>query len=204
MEENKNVSAEELAAEQAALQESKEDEVRSKIIAEFGFDEVDDIERIDKLVAKELEHSKKMSQAIGQKIKWRTEATKSKETPAPTEVKKDNVSPSLDIDKALDERFEKRDLESMEYSDEIKSEITKIAKAQGISVKQAARDPYILFKIKEFEKENDVEEASITRNNKPSGKKQVSIDNPPDVDMSTPEGRKTWSEYTEALKKQGY
>lgn len=81
MDDKNKVSQEELAAEQAQLQDVKEEEVRASIISEYGFDETADSERIDKLTAKELEHRKKMSQAIGQKIKWRTEATKAKDTP---------------------------------------------------------------------------------------------------------------------------
>lgn len=81
MDDKNKVSQEELAAEQVQLQEVKEEEVRASIISEYGFDETADSERIDKLTAKELEHRKKMSQAIGQKIKWRTEATKAKDTP---------------------------------------------------------------------------------------------------------------------------
>lgn len=203
MEENKNVSAEELAAEQAALQESKEDEIRSKVIAEFGFDEVDDIERIDKLVAKEVEHSKKMSQAIGQKIKWRTEATKPK-APAPAEVKKDNVPQNFDLDKALDARLEKRDLEAMSYPPEIKKEIERVAQITGVTVKQAVSDPYIVAKIADYDRGRETEEASITRTNNSGSKKTFSFDSPPDVDMSTEEGRKTWDAYKADMTKKGY
>ncbi len=64
----------ELAAEQAASQVPKEEEVRAEIIKEYGFDEANDAERIDKLVAREMDHTKKLSSAIGQKIKHRKEA----------------------------------------------------------------------------------------------------------------------------------
>ncbi len=74
MEKNTIPTPEELAAEQAGLQVAKEDEIRANIIAEYGFDEIEDAERIDKLVVKEIDNSKKLSSAIGQKIKHRTEA----------------------------------------------------------------------------------------------------------------------------------
>jgi len=199
----KEVSAEELAAEQAALQESKEDDIRAKVITEFGFDEVDDVERIDKLVAKEMEHSKKMSQAIGQKIKWRTEATKPK-APAPTEVKKDNVVPNLDVRKVLVEELEQRELDALEYSPELKKEIKRVAEITGVPIRQAIRDPYIANKIKDYEKENEVEEAAITKTNRSGGKKTISLENTPEVDMSTPEGRKKWDEYKAELIKKGF
>jgi hypothetical protein len=203
MDETKNVSAEELAAEQVALQESKEDEVRSKVIAEFGFDEVDDVERIDKLVAKEMEHSKKMSQAIGQKIKWRTEATKPK-APAPTETKKENIPPTLDVNKVVAEELERRELEALEYSDKMKKEISDFAKFKGITVKQAQKDPYIASLIKEDEKSQETEEAAITKTRRSGGTKAASLDNPPDVDMTTEKGRAEYDKWKEDLKKAGY
>ena len=202
MDETKNVSPEELAAEQEALQENKEDEIRASIITEYGFDEVDDVDRIEKLVAKEMEHSKKLSSAIGQKIKWRTEATKPKET-TPPQGKKDNVvlDPET-IKRTVNETLELRDLESLEYPKELKAEIQKISTTLGISTKQALKDPYIVFKISEYEKENKMDEASISRTNK-SGTKGSSFDNPPDVDMSTEEGRKKWEEWKKDQIKKG-
>lgn len=189
----------EKAAELAATQEVKEEEVRAKVITEFGFDEVDDAEKIDKLVAKEVEHSKKMSQAIGQKIKYRTELEEAKKTPSPAP----KVVPPAEVEKVIAEQFEKRDLEALDYSDDLKKEIQRVAQVQGISIKQAARDPYIVFKIGEYEKENKTAEATIGRTNRSGSKKSYSMDNPPDVDMNTEDGRKTWNEYKTAMKAEG-
>ena len=207
MEKTKEELAAELAAEQEAIKEVKEEEVRASIIAEYGFDEVDDMERIDKMVAKEVEHSKKLSSAIGQKIKHRTDADElRKKVTSPQD--KTNVLDTEMLDKKFDEKFneraEKLDLEAFNYSDEIKAEIKKVAKAQEISVKQAAKDPYIVFKIGEYEKTAKTNEASISRTNKSSGKKSFSIETPPEVDMSTPEGRKEWEDYKTEMKKQGF
>ena len=203
----KEVSSEELAAEQAALADKKEDEIRNNIITEYSFDEVDDADRITKLVTREMEHGKKLSSAIGQKIKWRTEATKPKEVPVitPPQEKKNDVQfdPEI-VDKRVLETLDKRDLEAMDLPDEVKSEISKVSKLQNIPLKQALRDPYIVFKISEYEKENKTDEASITRNNKTGGKKVASFDNPPDVDMSTQEGRDKWEAYKKDLIKKGY
>lgn len=80
----------EIAAEQAATQTPKEDEIRAKIVEEMGFDPETDSERIDKLVAKELDHHKKLSTTIGQKIKYRELAKKApKEAP---EIKSEVLS----------------------------------------------------------------------------------------------------------------
>ncbi len=200
MEDNK----EELAAEQAALKEVKEEEVRAKVIEEFGFNEIDDVERIDKLVTKEMDHTKKLSAAIGQKIKHRDAANelrknaeKKPETPV-TPAKAEDVS------KAVAEEFERREIESLEYPDELKEEIKRIANITGVSVKAALRDPYVVHQIEAYEREQKEEEATISRTNKTGGKKGYSLEDPPEVDMSTPEGRKKWDEYTEAMKKAGH
>jgi hypothetical protein len=194
----------ELVAEQTTLNEVNEEEVRAKVISEFGFDEVDDIERIDKLVAKEVEQNKRLSSAIGQKIKYRKEVEelKGKTTPAipPVPVKFDTG----DLDKRVDEKLEKRDLDSLEYPEEIKTEIQRLAKMQGISVKQASRDPYIVYKITEHEKTKKVEDASISRNHKSISKKDFNFDSPPDVDITTKEGQDTWDAYKKEMVKQGY
>lgn len=94
-----NVSQEELQSEQVELKEVKEDEVRASIIQEYGFDEAVDSERIEKLTAKEIEHRKKMSQVIGQKIKWREMANKP--PVSKPEVKDEKKSDDLTIKDAV-------------------------------------------------------------------------------------------------------
>lgn len=64
----------------------KEEDIRASVISEYGFDEEADAERIEKLVTKELDHDKKLSSAIGAKIKHRTEAEELKKK-IPPEVK---------------------------------------------------------------------------------------------------------------------
>ncbi len=197
---------EEIAAEQAATKEVKEEEVRAAVISEYGFDEETDKERIDKLVTKEMENHKKLSTAIGQKIKHRTEAEALRNDPRlkppPSQDATKTVAPE-EVEKVVAQTLEKRDLDSLDYPDELKKEIQRVAKVQNISIKQATRDPYIAFKIGEYEKEQKVQEASIKRTNKSAGKKDYSLDNPPDVDMSTPEGRAEWDAYKAAMVKEG-
>lgn len=196
---------EEQAAEQEATREIKEDEVRAKIIAEYGFDEVDDEERIAKLVTKEIEHTKKLNTAIGQKIKHRTEAQTAKDELAkvakpPAETK---TGPE-DVSKAVATELEKRDLEALEYPDDIKKEVQRIAQIQGVSIKTATRDPYITAKVEAWEKVQKQDEAAISRTNRSSGKKSYSLSGPPEsVDMSTAEGRKEYDEWIAWAKKNG-
>lgn len=196
------VTPEELAAEQAALAESKEVEIREKIVAEFGFDEVDDFERIDKLVAKELSHREKLSSAIGQKIKHRAEADELRKKVINTSGQVNKIDAD-EVEKVVQGSLEKRDLDSLDYPTELKNEIKRIAQAQNVSIKQAARDPYIVFKIGEHEKTQRAEEAAISRTNKSSGKKTFSFENPPEVDMATEEGRKEWEAWKLEMTKQG-
>jgi hypothetical protein len=197
----------EIAAEQAALAEKKEEEVRASIITEFGFDEVDDAERIDKLVAKEMDSHKKLSSAIGQKIKHRTDAEALRNDPRLKVTPPSQEAPqpaAEDIGKVVAQELEKRDLDSLEYSDDLKKDIQRVAQVQNISIKQAARDPYIVFKIGEWEKAQKADEAAISRTNRSSGKKNYSIDSPPDVDMNTAEGRQEWNDYLADMKKAGH
>ena len=204
MDENlNNLTPEELKAEQEALAGTKEEEIRSKIIEEFGFDEIDDSEKIDKLVEREKKHHETLSKTISQKIKYRELARKPSES-KPEE--KPKAEPE-DLDKKVNEKvlgiLEQRDLESMDYSDEIKAEIKRVAQITGVSVKKAAQDPYIRAKfIEPYEKERQVDEASVSRTNKSgSSKGNYSLENPPDVDMKTEEGRKKWDSYLEDMRK---
>lgn len=193
----------ELAAEQEAQQELKEDEVRSKIIEEFGFDPEGDKDRIDKLTADKIEQHKKLSTAIGQKIKHRTEAEelKKKVPVTPTEQAKPDAA---DPKKIVDEALEKRDLDDMDYPEDIKKEIQRVAQIQKVSVKQASRDPYIVTKITEYEKQKKADEAAISRKNSSggTGKKNYTTERGPEVDMNTKEGREEWDSYVKWLKTQ--
>lgn len=65
---------EEKKLDEAALKVRTPEEIRTTVITDFGFDETADKDRIDKIVAKEIEGDKKLSGAIGAKIKHRTRA----------------------------------------------------------------------------------------------------------------------------------
>lgn len=199
------LTPEEQKAEQEALKEAKEDDIRTQVITDYGFDEEDDSERIDKLVEKEMGYKKSLSQAIGQKIKKREELElRDKEIEDLKKLSKEpkEESKDSDFDKKLSKAFEERDLDSMEYPDELKAEIQKLAKLQEVSVKKAAQDKYIISKIDEWKKEQETDEASIGRKDKSSGKAVYSKDSPPEVNMNTKEGREEWDKYTDWLRTQ--
>lgn len=202
------VSAEELAEEQKTLESVKEEDVRQSVVSEYGFDEIDDAEKIDKVVEKEMTHRKELSEAIGQKIKQRdaknllAEENAKLKTPPTAPVTK---VPDEDLDKKLDqklgERFEKRDLDAMSYPDELKEKIQKVAKINETSIKEAVKDPWIVSQIEEYESTVKMDEATISRTHKSGGKTSYDLDNPPEVDINTPEGVKEWDKYKEEMRK---
>lgn len=162
------LSAEELAAEQAQLADVKEDEVRASIISEYGFNETDDAERIEKLTAKELEHRKKMSQAIGQKIKWRNEFNKVKDTTkvVPTEVKP-TTQPKSDADLTIKDAIliQKANI----HEDDI-DEVVDFAKYKKLTIAEAIKHDTvqaILAKKAEYRKTAEATSTGATRRVQP-------------------------------------
>lgn len=200
-------TAEELAAEKEYTTEAKEDAIRESIIKEFEFDPNDekDKARIDKAVKRELESRGKLSKAVGQKIKYRDVFTKAKGLIPPKPAPKKEGETEEDPIQAA---FDKRDLEEMEYPDELKESIKKVAKTEGISVRQATKDPYIVSKIEAWKKEKGVDGAGLSRKDNTSGggsSGDGDVDlTPPDVDVTTPEGRKEYDAWVDKMKKLGH
>lgn len=156
-------------AEEEALKEIPEDTIRSEVIEKYGLNEDDSSELIDKLVGDTKEEQKKLSTAIRQKIDWRTKAQTPKEEKVevkPQEPVKTTPISTEDIDKLVGEKFEERDLTSMDLSDELKTEVKAYAKAKGISYREAAKSEYFNF-IKGKEDERiTAEEASASSKGK--------------------------------------
>jgi hypothetical protein len=188
----------ELQQEEELLKVSKEEEVRAKVIEKYGLDELEHESLIDNLVKDRLEDQKRFGELVGQKRKHReaaAAATKAAaQTPAvdPDEIQKKTAE-------VIDQRLEQRDLESLELPDEIKAEVQKLAKAQGISVRKAATDPYIKFKKDAWEKEQQETEAAISRNNKTAATTAFDPEKPPRLDpslnYSTPDGKKALEKF---------
>ncbi|MGF6428216.1 hypothetical protein [Bradyrhizobium elkanii] len=205
------LTPEELAAEQAQVQLPKEEEVRAEIIQEFGFDPENDKERIEKAVAKEMSSRTKLSKAIGQKIAYRTKLNEPK-PPAATPPKAPDTSPQQpSVSDAVNEALEKRDLDDMDYPDNIKQEIARVAKITGKSVKAAARDPYVVATfIEPHNKKVAADKAGLSRNGNNTGGSGAAftIDNPPVIDSSTPEKlketTKAFEDWKAAMKEQGH
>lgn len=200
--ENKNIApteptAEELEAEKQQLEEVKEDELREKLAEDLGINPDDNQDLLDKAVQRELDQRKKLSEAIGQKIKYR-EALKSKITSTP-EAKPKEETEKPDVRSEILSVLEEERLNDMDVPQELKDEIKKIAKVSGISVKEAAKDPYIVYRKEQLETEIKSEEAAISRTKK-GIKTEFDPTTPPDVDLSTEEGQKAYAEWDKKLK----
>lgn len=178
----------------------KDEDLRKKLAEDFGVDPEEQSEILDKLVAREKENRKRLSKAIEQKKTWRSKAEKA----APPENRTDKLQTPEQIDAMVDKRLDEREFDRLDLSDDLKEEARKLAKAQGIPLMDAAKDPYIAFKKTEKEKEKKLERATP----RPSGKGFYSnnVDtskplDPNDYDFSTEEGRKAWDQAKAAYKK---
>jgi len=183
-----------IKAEETALKEVPQSELRSQVIEKYGLDEELNSDLIDSLVKDKVEEQKKLQTAIKQKISWREKANKPVEKPV--------VPPSNTGNFVTKEELEQRDIDSLELSDELKTEVKRYAKINNVSIKEATGSSYISFlKEKEVLKAKN-EEASIGNKRVSQARKDFSEKSPNDFDRSTPEGRKEWDEYKTWLKTQ--
>lgn len=127
-------TAEELALEKEATTEAKDDEIRAKIVSDFSFDEEKDKERIDKLFNKEKDSRKKLSDAIGQKIKYRGMV------PKPAENAGAQKQDEKKNDLSQDDMFVL--VKSDVHMDDV-NEVKDYAKLKGISIAEALKSPIV-------------------------------------------------------------
>lgn len=150
----------ELASELQANIEIKEDEIRSEIIAEYGFDEASDADKIDKLTNKEIEHRKKFSAAIGQKIKYRTEADNLKKQFG-SSVHSNNEKKDVD----LSPKDAIAIMRANVHNDDI-DEVLDYAKYKKISVEEAIKSSTVKSILAEREEYRKTQEATNTGTSK--------------------------------------
>lgn len=199
---NATPTPEELKQEEEVLQELKEDEVRNRVIEDYGLDEDEQSDLVDKLTQKEIEQRKAFGKVIEQKRKWREKASVQPETkPSETMVAETQKmsGDSADIERIINEKLEERELQAIDCPEDLKSEIKKLAKIQGISVKQALADPYIQYKKEDMERDQRNTEASTGGTRK--GVALMDENNIPEFDYSTEEGRKKAKEWRDSLNK---
>jgi hypothetical protein len=212
-EDNKDLemSPEEQNAEEEATREVDDNELREDLAEKMGIDPDEQSELLDKIVEREKANRERLSGAIKQKISWRDKAQerlteKPKDNPKEGDNPKTQEVPDIDklVDQKLTERWEARELESLELSDELKDEVKDLAKLKGISVREAAQHPYILQRKEEAEKEERIRNATPKRSKK--GTHVPDYDpskplNPEDFDFNSEEGVKAWKEAKAAREK---
>jgi hypothetical protein len=194
-----NLDAEAIQAEEAALKPAEEDEVREQVIAKYGLDPEANTALVDQLVKDQLEGHKALSIAIKQKINWRTKA----QTVPPTKAPEAGVQPKPEeIAKTVESVLEKRELEDLDLSEELKKEVQSIAKLKGISIKKALASDYIVFLKEKAEKEEKSETASLGGKSRASSKKDYSTMTSSDFDMRTKEGKEDFAKWEDHMRKQ--
>jgi hypothetical protein len=204
------VSEEEKEFEDETQQEVTDNDLREKVTEDFGLDPELDDDLISKLVEREKSHHERLSGAIKQKISWREKAKKTSEQfqDKSGKDKESDNNGETDIDKLVEqkiaERMEARELNSLDYPDNLKDEVKDLAKLKGISVGEAAKLPYILSRKEEVEREERVKKATPKRSKK--GSYTPSYDpakplNPEDFDFDSEEGIKAWQEAKKARSK---
>lgn len=198
-------SDEEKQEEEALLKEQKEDEIRAKIIEDYGFDEEADAEIIDKLVKKELDQRKIASKAIRQKIEWRERAKKTgtqsppKETTTPPEKPKEDKSEFITREE-FNKELQERDLKALNLPEELEKEIRDYVNLHKVSVKDALNSDYIKFRKEQIEKGQKALEARAGGKRKPSIPQEFNPEDPGEgLDLSTKEGQEEWERRKKVL-----
>ena len=196
-----DLSLEEQKAEAEISKEVNEDEIRERLAEVLGVDPDEQSDLLEKLVEREKSYHERLSGAIKQKINWRTKAQASEKTQSKSVESKSRSEELPDIEEVVErklaERLEARELESLNLSDDLKTEVKDLAKLKGISVREAAQLPYIKSRVEEVEREERVKAAIPKRSNK--GSYATSFDpskplDPEDFDFNSEEGIKAWKE----------
>jgi len=195
------LTPEEQKAEQEAMVEVGDDDLRTKLAEEMEIDPDTEADLLNKLVTKEKDHRSKLSGAIKQKIKYREASQKKSsalEEPADKPADKgDSTNTDDDVVTAkVNAALEARDLKNLELPEDIKIEVKKVAELQGISVREASKDPYIVSRMELHSKEERIKNSSPGRKNK--GGHTTDFDpskplNAADYDFDTEEGRGAWA-----------
>lgn len=201
------LTPEEKAEEEQALAGVEESSLREELSEKLGIDPDAEGELLDKLVERETAQREKLSGAIKQKIKWREKAGASSQKGGqkPTgDANNGELDIEAKIAQGVNKVLEDRDLRELNLPEEVETEVKKIAKIEGISIREAAKSDYIQFKIEKIEREKRVRSATPGRSNKGSFKPSIDPSKPlnaEDFDLKTEEGRKAWKQAKEARRK---
>lgn len=208
LEKEKNLELlEEQNAEEEALKEVQDDELRTSIAEDFGLDveSEDDLAVLEKLISREKEYRSKLGGAIKQKRKWR-ERAEGKFDGEDANKKAGNKSTDgdpVDVDAKVNKILEERDLADLNLPDEIEEKVRLLSALNKVSVREASKDPIIVQMLENHKRDEEVKASIPRRNNKGSSIPSVDTSKPLDpsnFDFNTPEGVKAWKEAKEARK----
>lgn len=108
------------------------------------------------------------------------------------------------IDEILERKFEERELNSLDYSDELKTNVKNYAKANNMSIGQAIKSPFMDFLKVEEDKKAKSEDASIgSKHRSPSSQDFTKVDPTKDFDLSTKEGQESYQAWKKQRDSQG-
>jgi len=115
-----------------------------------------------------------------------------------TSAAKNDEDVDTRISKGIMSALDQRDLEALELSDTVKTEVSNLAKMKGITIKAALATPYIKFLKEQDEMNTNAELGSM-----PSGRKGTFVNNGKvqTYDPRTEEGKKAAQKRDEDLRK---
>ena len=206
-----DLDTEDIKIEDEALKETTNEDLKKEIIEKYGFNEEDNEELIEKLLEDKLEERKKLGTAIKQKRNWREKfnTIKPEEKEIKKEIKEENKDSKISlsqteidalVEKRLNEKFDEKEIDSADLSDELKKEAKNYAKVNEVTIKEALKSDYIQYKIEKEKDKVEIDDASISnKHDKTKSNKNFKDMKISDFDVSTPEGRKEWSDYKKTL-----
>ena len=183
--------------------EQSADQIKADIVERYDIDVEANPELIEKMVADKIEDNKKFSTVIRQKIDWRTKAE------AKVEGDKQAVTPPVQTDsinatdllQKMDEKFEQRDLDETDLSDELKDKVKSYAKAEGVGIKKALESDYVTFIKQADDNQTKAEDASLGGNGKADANSDYTTSTKFEGDLSTKEGKEEFKKWEEAMRK---
>jgi hypothetical protein len=157
---------EELQVEQESLAEVKDDDLRTSVVDSLGLeDNEDNAGVIEKALEREKDYRKKLSGAIGAKIKYREQLNQyTQQSSEPAENKSKTELDADAIRKQTEDtvraQFDEEYLEDSNFSDTLKAEMRKVAKLNDTSVRATTKDSYIQHLMEKEEQEKRTQEAA--------------------------------------------
>lgn len=92
-------------------------------------------------------------------------------------------------------------LDELGYPDDIRAAVEKVAQVSGVSLRQAAQDGYIQTLVAEHERAERVKAATPSAGGGATSAYVFDPKNPPDVDVSTPEGQEAIAQWEAELER---